>query len=70
MTAKELHLLNERRRIRRRNLKRYMHTQSFNRLAQRTVGEQRPIRDFVRPRLVLSGVAALLLSTGLNFVIF
>ncbi len=70
MTAKELHLLNERRRVRRRNLKRYLHTQSFNRLAQKAVCTQRPVRDCVRPRLVLSGVAVLLLTTGLYFVIF
>lgn len=60
----------ERRQVRRRNLRRYVHTQSFNRLAHNAVLPQRPESDYAKARLALLAVAALMLTAGLVFVVF
>ncbi len=72
VTAREINTLKERSRTRRRNLKRYMHTQSFNRLSNRPVVSGRVVSPLTvtRARGMLAVAASGLLGTGLYFVIF
>lgn len=70
MTARETAQQKERRRISRRNIRRYAFTQSFNRLAGRVQQYERSPRELRRDRIAVALPAAILLGIGLYFTIF
>lgn len=71
MTAKEINRMQERCRTRRRNLKRYLYTQSFFSLTGKDyrVGGQIPVAQ-ERSRSMLGVVSVVALGIGLFFVVF
>lgn len=72
MTNAELAAALKRRQQNRRNLKRYVHTGSFNRLAGRSTapGTMRPETTRAVSRVTFSILAAAFFGVGLYFVFF
>lgn len=72
MTQSELAAAIQRRQHTRKNLKRYMHTRSFNQLAGRSTapGSSRMRRSCAPAKIMLSLVALGCIATGLYFVLF
>ncbi len=71
MTARELNRLKEQSRSRRKNLKRYLYTQSFSRLSDRDYPVSGGLpREQEYARSILGAVTAFILGTGLFFVVF
>lgn len=72
MTQSELAAALQRRQHTRKNLKRYMHTRSFNQLAGRSTapGSARKKRSCAPAKIMLGLVAVGSIATGLYFVFF
>ncbi len=71
MTQSELAAAIQRRQNTKKNLKRYMHTRSFNRLAGKYTapGSERPV-SYAFARFMLGALTLGVMLTGLYFVFF